>query len=93
MRRNKDMQYYEINSHYYALIGAESEEEALNIYVEVVADDDDGTLKDDMQEVERDYALVRFARSRGEDNKLLPYTELLEEFEDKGVLLMDSSLS
>lgn len=85
------MKYFEINNPYFAMIGAENEQEALSIYVEVVSDANE-TLKDEIKELERDYALVQFARSRNEDNELLPYKELMEEFEGKGVLLMDSSL-
>ncbi|MEC2105026.1 hypothetical protein [Bacillus licheniformis] len=50
------MKYYEIHEPYYALLAAEEEKKALEVYVEVVADDD-GTLKDSIKEVSRQYAL------------------------------------
>lgn len=80
------MKYFEIHDPYYALVKAETVEKALEIYVEQVADDD-GTLREEIKEVDRDYALIQFARSESED-------ETLDKFhrEKSEVLLIESSL-
>ncbi|MFI2856953.1 hypothetical protein ACH6EH_07405 [Paenibacillus sp. JSM ZJ436] len=48
------MKHFEINDPYYAVIKAPSHEEAYEKYVEVVADDYDGTLMDEIKEISRD---------------------------------------
>jgi hypothetical protein len=88
------MKFFEIYSPYYALIKAKSVNEAINLYVEGVADDD-GTLKDEIKEVDRDYALARYSRGKSEDGKLIPLEEVLEDFsnDDSMVLLIDPALA
>lgn len=90
----KAMKYFEIHDPYYALIKAADQEEAIKIYTEYVADDEDGTLHEEIEEVDRDYALIQFARSESEDRDFMPVPETLEKFRrDKSeVLLIDSGL-
>jgi hypothetical protein len=85
------MKYFEIHSPYYALVKAETVEKAIEIYVEQVADDD-GTLREEIKEV--DYALIQFARSESEDGDFMPVSETLDKFhrEKSEVLLIDSGL-
>lgn len=87
------MRFFEIHDPYYALIKAGNEEQAIEKYVEVVADDD-GTLRENIKEVSRDYALVIFSRATGEDNSFLSVDELLKKFEKdiSDVLAIDGAL-
>ncbi|WOH90891.1 hypothetical protein RZN08_20460 [Bacillus paralicheniformis] len=57
------MKYFEIDEPYYALIAAEDEEAAIEIYENNVAYGDEGTLKDNTKEVGRNYALGRYGNS------------------------------
>lgn len=75
-----NMRYFEFNSPYWALFKAETPEQAVEKYIEIVADDN-GTLSDEIQEVERDYALVVHARAQSEDGGLVrSIAETLEDF-------------
>jgi hypothetical protein len=87
------MKFFETHDPYYALIKAENQAEAIKIYTEYVADDD-GTLNEEIREVDRDYALVRFARSKSEDGDFESVPHALEKFrrEKSEVLLIDSGL-
>ncbi|WP_400162898.1 hypothetical protein ACAF76_008300 [Brevibacillus sp. TJ4] len=87
------MKFFEIHSPYYALLKANSQEEAIAKYAECVADDD-GTLHEEIAEVDRDYALVSFSRGATEDGQVVPILEILKDFqsEDSAVLLIDSGL-
>jgi hypothetical protein len=86
------MKFFEIHYPYYALIKAKSINEAINLYVEFVADDD--ALEDEIKEVDRDYALAKYSRGTSEDGKDIPLKEVLEDFgnDDSMVLLIDSAL-
>ncbi|MDO7908447.1 hypothetical protein Q5741_18765 [Paenibacillus sp. JX-17] len=87
------MRYFEIIEPYYAMIKAETEEQAIEKYVEFVADDD-GSLKDEIAELERDYALVLYSRCPAEDMRSMKTIDLLNEFQDEepSVLIVDGSL-
>lgn len=87
------MKYYEIHSPYYALVKAETPEEAIATYVEYVAEDD-GTLKDEIKEVDRDYALVSYSRGKTEDNEPVSVSDIIREFQSPGssVLLITGEL-
>lgn|GEM_PF-1012987 len=87
------MRFYEVHDPYYALIMARNEEEAIKIYTEIVADDD-GTLIDEIEEVSRDYALLRISRAPGEDNELIKYKELLDSLNsnEPQLFIIDGSL-
>jgi hypothetical protein len=87
------MKFFEVHYPYYALIKAKSVDEAINLYVEGVADDD-GTLKDEIKEVDRDYALVRFSQGKTEDKKEVPIAKILTDFQsdESKILLIDGAL-
>lgn len=88
------MKFYEVHDPYYALIMATNEEEALEIYASNVAEDDDGELLDEIEEVSRDYAVIRFSRAKSEDGKEIDQMELLAILtsEDAQVLVIDGTL-
>jgi len=88
------MKYFEVYDPYYALIKAENKEAARDEYVANVADDD-GTLIDEIKEVDRDYALVKYSRGKDEDGKLIPIPEILNDFQsgENLVLLIDPTLA
>lgn len=89
------MKYFETHDPYYALIKAKTKKEAIRQYTKHIADDEDGSLNKEMKEVGKDYALILFARSTGEDLKYLKPKELLKEFNDEvpGVLVVTSEIS
>ena len=88
------MKYFEVNEPYYALIKAPSKKRALEIYTETISEDDDGTLSEEMMEVNRDYALVKFSRVKGENGEVAPIFKVLETFknDEAEMLFVDSSL-
>lgn len=88
------MKYFEVDSPYYSLLKANTKEEAKAKYIEIVCDDYDGTLNDDLKEVSRDYALIKFSRGQSEDMKHVSAKEVEEEFnsESADVLLITSEL-
>ncbi|QSB48788.1 hypothetical protein [Parageobacillus toebii] len=87
------MKFYEVHYPYYALLKAETKEEALKLYIDAVCDDD-GSLSQELKEVERDYALAMYSRAKTEDGKDIPIPVILEDFQDdeSKVLLIDSTL-
>lgn len=87
------MKYFEINLPYYALMKAENKESAMKKYVEFVADDD-GTLNEEIKEVSRDYALLKFSRIYDDNKKLLPISGVIEEFncQSNEVIVIDGGL-
>lgn len=87
------MRFYEIHEPYYALIMAQNEDVAIKIYTENVAYDD-GTLIDEIEEVSRDYALLRISRAPGEDKELIEYKELIDSLNsnEPQLFIIDGSL-
>ncbi|TYS55775.1 hypothetical protein FZD47_25450 [Bacillus infantis] len=87
------MEFFEVRAPYYALLKAEDFETAKAIYVKHVAEDD-GTLSEEMHEVGKDYALAKFAQAPGENKKLIPIHEILNDFycAEHEVLIIDGSL-
>lgn len=87
--------YFEVSEPYYALIKADSGEEAEKLYNEFVADTDDyEDFQEELKEADRDYALLRFSRSRDEDGTLMEINDVLKIFSDdeSNVLIIDGSL-
>lgn len=89
----KPVKFFEIHDPYYALIKAPDQDAAIKVYVERVAEDD-GTLHEEIREVDRDYALVSFSKGATEDNETVPIKEILEGFKKEGsaVLLISREL-
>ncbi|MGA4837034.1 hypothetical protein ABEQ76_20910 [Bacillus velezensis] len=92
----RTMKFYEIHDPYYALLKATDKAEAEKIYIENVADTDDydNFQDEEIREVERDYALVKFSQSRGVDGELASYTYISKNFNnpESEVLIWDGSL-
>ncbi|MED4083891.1 hypothetical protein P4637_03315 [Halalkalibacterium halodurans] len=86
--------YYEVTEPYYALIKADSKEEAIEEYVKSVAENEDGEVDESIEEVEKEYALALFGQCKTEDGELLPPDKVLEEFNDQKsrVLAFDGAL-
>lgn len=82
------MKYFEIHDPYYALIKAHDQDEAIKVYTEYVAEVD-GTLHEEIREVDRDYALVSYSRGATEDNEEVLIPEILEIFQsEKSAVLL-----
>lgn len=88
------MKYFETNEPYYALVKAKSLSAAIEEYENVIADDEEGVLKEEMHEVEKDYALASFSQTPSEDGELIPIKNILEMFNDDNIkiLIVDGSL-
>ncbi|MFL1998519.1 hypothetical protein VYF65_004319 [Lysinibacillus irui] len=85
------MKFFDFYNPYIALIKAENEEQAKEKYVEWVAEDK-GDLEFD--EIERDYAIVKFSQAKSEDGELVPVNEILEQLQSDQpeLLVIDGSL-
>ncbi|WP_138825190.1 hypothetical protein [Bacillus altitudinis] len=93
VKSKEEMKFYEVHDPYYALIKAKNEENAMTIYTDVVADDDGGLIEE-ITEVTETYAAIRYSRVNGEDNKMIPVEEVLEDLKNEiqMVLIIDGSL-
>lgn len=89
------MKYFEIHVPYYALISAEDEEAAIAIYENNVAYGDEATLKDNIKEVGRNYALGRYGNSIRQTLPGYRASEIKKEFEERknDCLLIDGCLA
>ncbi|AJA41391.1 hypothetical protein AXJ14_gp072 [Geobacillus virus E3] len=88
------MKFYEVHYPYYALLKANDKEEARQLYIKDVADDD-GSLYEEIKEVDRDYALALYGRfSKDENGKFIPIPNVIEDVKnDKSMtLLVDACL-
>ncbi|WP_431811407.1 hypothetical protein [Lysinibacillus sp. FW12] len=85
------MKFFDFYNPYIALIKAENEEQAKEKYVEWVAEDK-GDLEFD--EIDRDYAIVKFSQAKSEDGELVPVNEILEQLQSDQpeLLVIDGSL-
>lgn len=88
------MLYFEVHDPYYGLVKAKSKKLAMIAYTTYVADDD-GTLESKMQQVERDYALLRWVMSSYAEDKNLLLNGVLTDFNkyETSVLIIDSALA
>lgn len=59
---DEEMKFYEVHDPYYALIKAKTKENAMTIYTDVVADDEEGELAENIKEVTGLYAAAKFSR-------------------------------
>ena len=73
------MKFFEVHYPYYALIKARDKDEAVQLYVMYIADDEDGTLHEEMKEVERDYALVMHAKAMSLENNRISVGYILND--------------
>ncbi|MHC2450284.1 hypothetical protein ACUXP3_000882 [Bacillus altitudinis] len=91
---DEEMKFYEVHDPYYALIKAKTKENAMTIYTDVVADDEEGELAENIKEVTGLYAATKYSRCTGEDKELIPFKEVLEDLTSDGemMLAVDGSL-
>lgn len=87
------MKFFEVHDPYYALIKAETKNDARCKYVDTVADDE-GMLIEKIEEVDRDYAVALYSRTKSEDGKVVPLVEILEDIKsnEAKVLIVDGAL-
>lgn len=92
--KKEETKFYEVHDPYYALIKAKNEENAMTIYTDTVADDEEGELTENIKEVTGLYAAAKYSRILGEDNKIIPLEEVLEDLTSEGemMLAVDGSL-
>lgn len=90
---DEEMKFYEVHDPYYALIKAKTKENAMTIYTDVVADDEEGELAENIKEVTGLYAAAKFSRIM-EDKEFIPFEEVLEDLTNDGemMLAVDGSL-
>lgn len=88
------MKFYEVHDPYYALIKAENEMMAKVEYIASVAQDE-GTLRNEIKEVDRDYAVAMYSRTLSEDGKVIPVKEIVEDIKNDRnmVLIVDGALA
>ncbi|MGY0566603.1 hypothetical protein ACVHXO_03750 [Bacillus safensis] len=94
VKSKEEMKFYETHEPYYALIKARNIKNATEIYNDTVADDVEGELAENIKEVTGLYAALRYSRANGEDNKTVPFEEVLNDLtsEEEMVLIIDGSL-
>lgn len=96
-KTDREMKYFESHDPYYALIKAEDHGEAVQLYISNVAGDSEESqeVAEELKEVSRDYALVKFSRGPGENGKVVSIKDTIEDFisESNSVLLIDGSLT
>lgn len=88
------MKYYSFDKQeYYALIGAKNAEQAIRIYVDNVAGENvEGVLAEGSPTLMKKYdAFVKFAEGVREEEQSIG--ELIKDFEEGGLLLIDGSLA
>lgn len=85
-----EMKFFESTSPYYSLIKAATFDKAKQIYIREIADEDDLILN----EVTRDYALLRFGKAPGEDGEEISIKETLDSFNshEEKCLVIDGNL-
>ncbi|WP_373894444.1 hypothetical protein [Virgibacillus sp. CBA3643] len=74
------MKFYEISNPFYALVKSESMPEAREKYTEVISERPHFA---DMKEVTRDNALVKYARSVGENKRQSSISEVLYNIQNE----------
>ena len=92
------MKFYEVSDPYYALIAAEDKGEAVQLYIENVAEDSEEgpEIEEETKEVNRDYVLSKLRRTpgeNGENGENITEEEVNQEMNSKSrVILIDGSL-
>ncbi|KND05475.1 MULTISPECIES: hypothetical protein [Bacillus subtilis group] len=88
------MKYFEIQEPYYALIAVEDDKKVAEVYVKTAADDD-GTLKESIKEVSREYALGCVVESVSKTDPEMSVSEFVNDFDKRknGWLILDGSLA
>lgn len=98
IKRLEGFNFYEINEPYYALIKARTDEEATQLYIDVVAGEQSefNEINENMNQVEQSYAVDRYISMYESSPNL--YEETIEEYieyllnEEPVILAIDGSL-
>ncbi|WP_342498205.1 hypothetical protein [Bacillus sp. FSL M8-0350] len=88
------MKFFKVTKPYYALIKAQSKENALKLYTDDVADDEGGRLAEDMYEIDELEAGKLHGKTIDESGKKLTVNEVIEDLAsvEEMVLSQDGSL-
>ncbi|QHQ79351.1 hypothetical protein [Bacillus subtilis] len=86
--------FFEVSDPYYALIKANTKEDAIKTYIEGVADDE-GNLSKEMQEVSLDYAVKAYINRTGFEQGDFFKDEITNNLKgrEEGIVVMDGHLS
>lgn len=86
------MKYFEVFYPYYAMIKAENEERAREYYNKIVVNEENAET--DVNEITRDMALIKYAKSTGEDKTPINSGQIYKQFcqNETTILLIDDSL-
>lgn len=86
------MRYYETKYPYYALIPAKCKDDAISLYIEEIADEEDyiGELRDNMVEITQIEAFIKYIKATGEE--LITVGSTLDRFYNAHILLIDKAL-
>ncbi len=90
------MKYFLVKCPYLAVIKAKNKEKAIELYTENVADNENGEVDENIEEIARDKALILFSRCvDDETGKRLKANEILKSFDtrEEDVLLFDKALA
>lgn len=92
--KKEEMKFYEVNEPYLALIKTRNIERAMKIYNNGVTGDEEKVLAESIKEVPALYAAVRYSRTVGEDEKTIPFEEVLDDLmsEEEMILEIDGNL-
>ncbi|UOO16199.1 hypothetical protein [Bacillus velezensis] len=87
------MKFFEVSDPYYALIKANTKEDAMKTYIEGVADDE-GNLNKEIQEVSLDYAVKAYINRTGFEQGSFFKGEISNNLKDRevGVVVLDGHL-
>lgn len=88
------MKFYQAFDPYFALIKAKNKESAKSIYTSNVAEDLDGLLINNLEEVERDTAIAMYSRAMYEDGDAIPVKEIVNDVqnEEEFCMLIEGTL-
>lgn len=86
--------FFEFKDPYFALIKAKNKKEAIKIYMEFIAEDEKNSLKEEIQQVSRDYALLKFSESATDFKDFSTLESIIKTFnsDEVDLLLVDGAL-
>ncbi|MCX2809575.1 hypothetical protein OQ477_06160 [Bacillus sp. ChL18] len=88
------MKFFEVSDPYYALIKANTKEDAMKLYTEEVADDDEENLSKEMYEVSLDHAVKAYIHRTGFEQGFFFKDEITNNLKgrEEGIVVMDGHL-
>ena len=88
------MQFYEVKLPYYALIKAETKEEAIKEYEHAVADNENNEVNESIRMISRDEALIKYTRvltENGDEEEIKKIIDVISNFNTM-TLIIDANL-